>query len=84
MVQNQEAKIDYEKDSNSNVDYETQATKVEIGDNYTIVAKELEEGDPFYIVLFNQPIYHCPSTFSDGWNNTFLAREMVLGGHWYK
>jgi hypothetical protein len=23
MVQNQEAKIDYEKDSNSNVDYET-------------------------------------------------------------
>jgi hypothetical protein len=58
--------------------------KVEVDDNYAVVAKELEEGDPFYIVLCNQLVYQYPATFTNGWNNTFLVREMVLGGHWYK
>jgi hypothetical protein len=66
MVQNQEAKIDYEEDLDSNVDCEAEVAKVEVGDNYVIVVEELEEGDPFYIVLCNQPIYQCPTTFTDG------------------
>lgn len=33
MVENQEAKIDYEKDSNSKVDCEAKAAKVEVSDN---------------------------------------------------
>ncbi len=83
-MQNQKVKVDYEEDSNSNVDCETKAAKVEVDDNYAIVAKELKEGDPFYIVMCNQPIYQCLATFTDGWNIKKLVAEMVLGGHWYK
>jgi hypothetical protein len=53
MVQNQKVKVDSEKDLNSNVDCETEAAKVEVGDNYIVFTKELEEGDPFYIVMCN-------------------------------
>jgi hypothetical protein len=79
MVQNQKVKVDSEKDLNSNVDCETEAAKVEVGDNYIVFTKELEEGDPFYIVMCNQPVYQCLATFIDGWNNMFFGRGNGFG-----
>jgi hypothetical protein len=46
-------------------------TKVEVGENYVIIVKELNEGDPFYIIFYNQPMDNCPTTLTYGWNNTF-------------
>jgi hypothetical protein len=55
-------------------------TKVEVGDNYVIIVKELNEGDPFYIIFYNQPLDNCPTTLTYGWNNTFSNGGMILGG----
>ncbi len=79
MVQNQEIRDDLNSDVDSNVDCEYEVTKVEVGDNHVIIVKELKKGDPFYIILYNQPMDHCPITY--GWNNTFLDGGMILGGH---
>jgi hypothetical protein len=79
MVQNEKVKVDYEEDSNCNVDCETKAAKVEVGDNYAIVAKESEEGDPFYIVMCNQPVYKFPTRFRNGWNNKFFGKGDGFG-----
>lgn len=81
MVQNQEIRDDLNNDIDSNVDYEYEVTKVEVGDNYVIIVKELDEGDPFYIIFCNQPMDHCPTTLTYGWNNTFSNGGMILGGH---
>jgi hypothetical protein len=46
---------------NSNLDYddlniddegfESEATKVEVGNNFEVIFNELENGDPFYVIL---------------------------------
>jgi hypothetical protein len=41
-------------------------TKVEVGDNYVIIVKELDEGDSFYIIFYNQPMDHCPTKLTCG------------------
>jgi hypothetical protein len=48
---------DYSDDSKDN--NETKAAKVEVGDNYVVVANELENGDPFFVVLCNKPLHRC-------------------------
>jgi len=40
-------------------DMEFEATNVEIGDNVVVIADELENGDPFYILLCNRPLHRC-------------------------
>jgi hypothetical protein len=32
-------------------DIENEATKVKVGDNYVVISNELENGDPFYVIL---------------------------------
>jgi hypothetical protein len=32
-------------------DFESETTKVEVGDNFIVISKELENGDPVYVVL---------------------------------
>jgi hypothetical protein len=32
----------------------SQATKVEVGNNFVIISDELETGDPFYVILCDQ------------------------------
>jgi len=31
--------------------FESEATKVEVGNNFAIIFDELENGDPFYVIL---------------------------------
>ncbi len=66
MVQNQEIRDDPDSDVNCDVDYEYEVTKVEVGDNYVIIVKELDEGDSFYIIFYNQPMDHCPTKLTCG------------------
>jgi hypothetical protein len=42
-------------DSNTNDEcFESEVTTVEVGDNFVIISNELENGDPFYVILCNQ------------------------------
>ncbi len=39
-------------DSNTNDEgFESEVAKVEVGDNFVIISNELENGDPFYVIL---------------------------------
>ncbi len=51
-------------------DLESKVMGVELGDNFAIIAEELENGDPFYMVFCTKPLYKCPKTFEDEWGNT--------------
>lgn len=42
------------------------AIKVEVGDNFVVIANELENGDPFYVLLCANPLHTCESIFEDG------------------
>jgi hypothetical protein len=42
---------------------ESKTTKIEVGDNFAIVANELENGDPFYLILCNKPLPYYLITF---------------------
>jgi hypothetical protein len=50
-------------------DMKSKATNVEIGDNVIVIADELENGNPFYILLCNRPLHRCQETFDDKWGN---------------
>jgi hypothetical protein len=41
---------------------ESEATKVEMGDNFAIIFDELENGDPFYVVIYNKLVHRCEET----------------------
>ncbi len=56
---------------------------VELGDNFMIILKELENGDPFYMVQCTKPLHRCPITFEDEWGNTWYKGDMILNGIWY-
>lgn len=57
---------------------------MEIGEYFAVIAEELENGDPFYVVLFDIPLYTCNSTFEDEWENTWFRRDMKLIGIYYQ
>jgi hypothetical protein len=38
-------------------DGESKATKIEVGDNFTIVANKLENGDPFFVILCDHALH---------------------------
>ncbi len=40
-------------------DMESKVANVEIGDNVAVIVDELENGDPFYILLCNRPLHRC-------------------------
>jgi hypothetical protein len=63
-------------------DNEIEGAKVKIGDNYAVVANELENGDAFFVVLCNKPLHMCMETFSDSWGNTWYKGNMFLGELW--
>jgi hypothetical protein len=48
---------------------EFEATTIEVGDNFAVIANELENGNPFYLVLCNKPLHRCEQTFDDDWGN---------------
>ncbi len=57
-------------DSNTKEDAEIETSRVEVGDNFVVVANELENGNPFYLILCNKPLHWCEFTFNDEWGNT--------------
>jgi len=51
-------------DSNTNDEgFESEATRVEVGDNFVIIFDELKNGDPFYVLLCDQALHECKATF---------------------
>jgi hypothetical protein len=38
-------------------DFESEATKVEVGDNFVVLLDELEKNDPFYVLLSGKPLH---------------------------
>jgi hypothetical protein len=38
-------------------DIENEVAKVEVGDNFAIISNELENGDPFYVILCDKPLH---------------------------
>jgi hypothetical protein len=57
-------------DSDTKEDAEIETSRVEVGDNFVVVADELENGNPFYLILCNKLLHCCESTFNDEWGNT--------------
>jgi hypothetical protein len=52
----------------SNIDdegFESEATRVEVGDNFVIISDELKNGVPFYVLLCDQALHECKATFED-------------------
>jgi hypothetical protein len=46
-------------------DNETKVAKVEIGDNYVVVANGPKNEDAFFVVSCNKPLHKCMETFND-------------------
>jgi len=71
-------------DSNTNDEgFKNETTKVEAGDNFVVIYNELENGDPFYVILCDQALHECEAIFEDDWGNTWYAGEMFLCNVWY-
>ncbi len=63
--------------------FESEATKVEVGNNFVVIFDELENGDPFYVILCDQALHECKATFENDRGSTRYACEMFLCGVWY-
>jgi hypothetical protein len=57
------------KNSDTNDDIESKVVKVEVGDNFAVIVEELENGNPFFVVLCNKALHRCEAMFEDGWGN---------------
>jgi hypothetical protein len=65
-------------------DMEFEATNVEIGENVVVITDELENGNPFYILLCNRPLHRCQETFEHKWGNIWLKGNITIGGVLYQ
>ncbi len=63
--------LDFDLDARNDGDLESKATRVELGDNFVVISNDLENGDPFFVVLCNKPLHMCEQTFEDNWGNTW-------------
>jgi hypothetical protein len=50
--------------------FESEATRVEVGDNFVIISDELKNGDPFYVLFYDQTLHECKATFENDLGNT--------------
>jgi hypothetical protein len=57
------------KEFDADEDNETKATKVEVGDNFVVIVGEMENGDLFFVILWDKPLHRCEVTFTNGWGN---------------
>jgi hypothetical protein len=58
MANMQDGGYDYE-DFKVDHDFENEMSKVEVGDNFTIIVDELENGDPFFVILHDKTLHRC-------------------------
>ncbi len=66
----------------TNDDIQSKVVKVEVGDNFAIIAGELENGNLFFVVLCDKALHCCEAMFEDGWGNKWYEGNMLLGGIW--
>jgi hypothetical protein len=53
-------------DSNTNDEgFESEATRVEVGDNLVIISNESKNDEPFYVLLCDQALHECKASFED-------------------
>jgi hypothetical protein len=71
------------KDFEVDHDFENEASKVEVGDNFTIIIDEPKNGDPFFVILCDKTLHKCEATFKDGWGNVWYEGDMIIGIVWY-
>jgi hypothetical protein len=45
--------------------FENEVAKVEVGDNFAVISYELDNGDPFYVILCDQTLREYEVTFED-------------------
>ncbi len=64
------------EDFGADEDIEIKATKVEVGDNFVVTVGEMENGDPFFVILCNKPLHQCEVTFTNGWGNMWYEGDM--------
>ncbi len=72
MVQNEDSDHEF-SDFDMEEDGESKVAKIEVGD-------ELENGDPFFVILGDHSLHQCKETFQDEWGNTWNEGDMLLGG----
>jgi hypothetical protein len=63
-------------------DGESKVAKIKVGDNFVIVVDELENVDPFFVILCDHDLHQCEATFQDEWGNIWYKGDMLLGGIW--
>ncbi len=74
--------IDFENGDDCDLEYEIR--KVKVGNNFVVIANELENNDPFYLVICNKPLY-AKKTFDVDQGNTQYEGDMIIGGiRYYK
>lgn len=52
-------------------DFESEVARLEVGDNFVVILNELENNDPFYVLLCGKPLHRCEAIW--GW----LGKPMV-------
>ena len=74
-----------DSDSDGDVEFESEAAKIEVGQNYAVYTDDDSNmGDPFYLVRCDHPLHVCEETYTDGWDCTWQAGTMLVGGYYYR
>jgi hypothetical protein len=50
--------VDFDNFEIDNEDFESEATKVEVGDNFAVILDGLENEDPFYVILCDKALQY--------------------------
>jgi hypothetical protein len=45
------------------------------GDNFAVVASDLESGEKFFMMLCDKTLFTCREKFKDGWQNEWEAKD---------
>jgi hypothetical protein len=51
--------LDFDSVAKKDGDLEFEAARVELGDIIVVIFDDLENGDPFFVVLCNKPLHMC-------------------------
>ena len=51
---------------------------MEVGFNVAVMADGLEKNNPYFIILYDKPLFLNPETFIDEWSNEWPKRELLI------
>ena len=66
------------------VDLDSEAQRVEVGDTYVVYTDRPENGDRFFLVLCDMPVHSNNATFTDGWGCKWPKDTMLISGTYYR